>query len=197
MVSSLTLRPALDSLSVGPKDQKPSAVCYGLNVCCKWSPHYVILSLLKRKTVTVYFSTRTRGSKPSSSSLFKLLLPHQFTMVLYLTGNYGFWYCSRDSLLGKSSKTIRHIQDTWELAKYDENPMTHVHFNPKRTQGITLRPRPVRVLLPLCGSDLKSVVWWRGVSPKILVIIKLLSPGLLGGTVASLWKLRSIETCMA
>jgi hypothetical protein len=31
---------------------------------------------------------------------------------------------------------------------------------------------------------------------KTLVTIKLLSLGLLGGMVASLWKLKSIETCM-
>ena len=67
----------------------------------------------------------------------------------------------------------------------------------KRTQGVAPRPKPVRVLLSLCGLDLRSVVWWRGVSPKILATIKLLSPGLLGDTVTSLWKLRSIETCMA
>jgi hypothetical protein len=57
---------------------------------------------------------------------------------------------------------------------------------PKRTQGVAPRPKPVRVLLPLYGSDLRSVVWWRGVSPKILATIKLLSLGLLGGTVTSL-----------
>ncbi len=67
----------------------------------------------------------------------------------------------------------------------------------KRTQGVAPRPRPVRVLLILCGFDLNSVVWWRGVSPKILTTIKLLSLGLLGGTVASLWKSRLIETCIA
>ena len=64
--------------------------------------------------------------------------------------------------------------------------MTYIHFSPKRTQGIAPRPRPVRVLLLLCGLDLRSVVWWRGVSPKVLVTIKLLSLGLLEGTVASL-----------
>jgi hypothetical protein len=99
--------------------------------------------------------------------------------------------------MGKSSKTVGHIQDTWEMGRYDENPMTHVHFSPEKDSGSSHGPRPVRVLLSLCGSDLKSVVWWRGVSPKILATIKLLSPGLLGGTVASLWKPRSIETCMA
>ena len=90
MVSSPTLRPALDSLSVGPKDQKLPVVCYGLNVYYKWSPHYIILSLLKGNTVTAYFSTRTRGSKPFSSSLSKLPWPHQLTMVLYLIENYEF-----------------------------------------------------------------------------------------------------------
>ena len=75
--------------------------------------------------------------------------------------------------------------------------MTHVHFSPKRTQGVAPRPRPVRILLPLCCSDFRSVVWWRGVSPKTLVTLKLLSPGLLGGVVASLWEPKSIEACMA
>ena len=56
---------------------------------------------------------------------------------------------------------------------------------PKMTQGIAPRPKPVRVLLSLYGSDLRSVVWWRGVSLKILATIKLLSPGLLGGIVTS------------
>ena len=75
--------------------------------------------------------------------------------------------------------------------------MTHVHFSPERTQGVAPQPRPVRVLLPLSYSDFRSVVWWRGVSPKTLVTIKLLSLCLLGGMVASLWKPKSIETCMA
>ena len=56
----------------------------------------------------------------------------------------------------------------------------------KRTQGVAPRPRPVRVLLSLCGSDLRSVIWWRGVSPEILATIELLSLSLLGGTVTSL-----------
>ena len=75
--------------------------------------------------------------------------------------------------------------------------MTHVHSGPKRTQGVAPRPRSVRVLLSLCGSDLRSVIWWRGVSPEVLVTIELLSLGLLGGTMISLWKQGSIETCMA
>ena len=108
----------------GPQRPEITASCYGLNVCYKWSPHYIILSLLKRKTVTAYFSTRTRGSKPSSSSLFKLLQHNQLTIVLHFTRNHGFWYYSHGKLLGKSSKTIGHIQDTWKLEKYDENPMT-------------------------------------------------------------------------
>ena len=66
--------------------------------------------------------------------------------------------------------------------------MTHVHFSPKRTQGVIPQPRSVRVLLPSCCLDFRSVVWWKGVSPKTLVTIKLLSLGLLGGMVASLWK---------
>ena len=37
--------------------------------------------------------------------------------------------------MSKSSKTIGYIQDTWELGKYDENPMTHVHFNPEKDSG--------------------------------------------------------------
>ena len=134
----------------GPQRPEITASCYGLNVCCKWSPHYIILSLLKTKTMTAYFSTCTRGSKPSSLSLSKLLQHDQLTIVLHFTWNHEFWYCSRGRHLGKSSKTIGHIQDIWELGKYDENPMTHVHSGPKRTQGVAPRPRPVRVLLPLC-----------------------------------------------
>ena len=113
-------------------------------------------------TCSSYLSTRTRGSQPSSSSLSKLLQHYQLTMTLYLTGNHGFWYCSRSKLLNNNSKTIGKGQDTWEMKKYDKKPMTHVHFNSKRTQGVAPRPRPVRVLLSLCGSDLRSVVLWRG-----------------------------------
>ena len=61
-------------------------------------------------------------------------------------------------LMGKSSRTIGYIENTWEMGKYDENPMTYVYLSPKRTQGVAPRPRPVRVLLSLCGSDLGSVV---------------------------------------
>ena len=96
-----------------------------------------------------------------------------------------------------AQKTIGNSQDTWELGKCDKNPWPMIILVPKRTQGVAPRPRLVRVLLSLCGSDLRSVVWWRGVSPKILATIKLLSPGLLGGIVTGLWKPRSIGTCMA
>jgi hypothetical protein len=34
--------------------------------------------------------------------------------------------------MGKNLKTVGHIQDTWEMGKYDENPMTHVHFSPEK-----------------------------------------------------------------
>jgi hypothetical protein len=51
-----------------------------------------------------------------------------------------------------------------------KKPMTHVHSSPKRTQGVASWPKPVRVLLSLCGSDLRSVVWWRGVSSEILAV---------------------------
>ena len=70
MVSSPTLRPTLDSLSVGPKDQKLPVVCYGLNVYYKWSPHYVILSLLKGKTVLP-----TSLLVPEAASLFPQASP--------------------------------------------------------------------------------------------------------------------------
>ena len=104
-----------------------------------------------------------------------------------------------------------HAADFWitaqrplEIAKIHGN-WKNVIKNPwpmfilllKRTQGVVPRPRPVRVLLSLCGSDLRSVIWWRGVSPEILATIELLSLSLLGGTVTSLWKPRSSETCMA
>jgi hypothetical protein len=149
-VSSPALKPAMDSLSVGPKGQRSPASYYRLNVCCKWSPSYVIFSLLKRRTVSSHFFTGTRGSRPFSLSLSKLLQHHQLTMAPYLTGNHGFWYCTCGRLLGKSLRTIGYIQDTWELGKYDENPITHVYFSPKKTQGVAPRPKPVRVLLPLC-----------------------------------------------
>ena len=78
-----------------------------------------------------------------------------------------------------------------------KKPITHAHSDPKRTQGVVPRPKPVRILLSLCCSDLRSVVWWRGVSPEILVTIELLSLGLLGGTMIGLWEPRSMKTCMA
>ena len=151
------------------------------------------------------FTNKERNSNSSSPQTCqrqlvfhsKLLQHFQLISTFHFTRNYRFWYCSRSRLLNKSSKTIGNSQDTWELGKYDKKPMTHVHFSPKRTQGVAPRPRLVRVLLSLCGSDLRSVVWWRGVSPEILATIKLLSPGLLGGTVTGLWNPRSIETCMA
>ena len=83
------------------------------------------------------------------------------------------------------------------MGKCDKKPITHVHSGPKRTQGVAPRPRPLKVLLSLCGSDLRSVVWWRGVSLEILATIELLSLGLLGGTMISLWEPRSVKTCMA
>ena len=82
--------------------------------------------------------------------------------------------------------------------------MTHVYFSPKKDSGSnpTAQTREGTTLLMWfrleeCGSNLRNVVRWRGVSPKILATIKLLSPGLLGGTVVNLWKPRSIKTCMA
>ena len=37
--------------------------------------------------------------------------------------------------MGKSLKTVGHIQNSWEMGKYDENPMTHVYFNPEKDSG--------------------------------------------------------------
>jgi hypothetical protein len=96
-----------------------------------------------------------------------------------------------------SSKITRNSQDAWEMGKCDEQPITHAHSGPKRTQGVAPWPRLVRMLLSLCCSDLRSVVWWRGVSPEILATIELLSLGLLGGTMIGLWEPRSMKTCMA
>ena len=110
--------------------------------------------------------------------------------------NYKFWYCSRGRLLNNSSKTIGSSRDAWEMGKCNKKPITHAHSDPKRIQGVAPRPRPVRMLLSLCGSDLRSVVWWRGVSPEILATIELLSLGLLGGTMISLWEPKSLEACM-
>jgi hypothetical protein len=103
IVSSPALKPAMDSLSVGPKGQKSLAGCCGLNVCCKWSPPYVIFSPLKRRIVSSYLFTCTTGNRPFSSSPSKPLQHYQLTMTLYLTGNHGCWYCTCGKLLGKSS----------------------------------------------------------------------------------------------
>ena len=59
IMSNLVLKPALDSLSVDPKCQNHQLAAYGLKVCCKWSPPYVIFSPLKRRTMNSYLSTRT------------------------------------------------------------------------------------------------------------------------------------------
>ena len=48
-----------------------------------------------------------------------------------------------------------------------KKPTTHAHSGPKRIQGVAPRLRPVRMLLSLYCSYLRSVVWWRGVSPEI------------------------------
>jgi hypothetical protein len=118
-VSSLVLKPALDSLSVGPKCQNHQLAAYGLKVCCKWSPPYVIFSPLKRRTMNSYLSTRIRGSQPSSLSLSKPLQCHQLTMALYLTGNHGFWYCTCGRLLSKSS------MDHWTHENWKNMMKTH------------------------------------------------------------------------
>ena len=123
----------------------------GLNVYYKWSPPYVIFSLIKRRTVSSHLFIHTKGSWSSSSSLCKLRQHNQLTVTFHFTGNHGFWYCSCGKLMGKSLRTVGHIQDTWELRKYDENPITHVRSSPTRTQRVAPRSRPVRVLLPLGG----------------------------------------------
>ena len=190
------LNPALDSLSVGPKGQNHQLSAYGLKVCYQWDLPYVIFSSLKRRIVNFYLSTRTRGNQPSSLSLSKLPQHHQLTMVLYLTKNHGIWYCTCGRLIGKSSMDHWAQPRDMGIGKTWWKPMTHVHFSPKRIQGVAPWPRHVRVLLPLYCWDFRSVVWWREMSPKTLVTMKLLSLGLLGGMVASLWKPKSIEACM-
>ena len=37
--------------------------------------------------------------------------------------------------MGRSSRTIENNSDTWELGKYDENSMIHVHFSPEKDSG--------------------------------------------------------------
>ena len=161
-MSSSALKPVLDSLSVGPKGLKYQLAAYKLNVCYKWSPPYVIFSPLKRRTVNSYLSTRARGNQPSSSSLSKLLQRYQLTIALYLIGNHGFWYCTCGKLSGNSSMDHWTHPRHMRIGKIWWKSMTHVHFSPKRTQGVAPRPRLVRVLLPLCCWDFRSVVWTEG-----------------------------------
>ena len=157
-------------------------------------PTSCLISLIKRGTVASILSNMTRAA---GLPFFKLLQHLQLTSALHLTENHEFWYCSRNRFLHNSSKTIGSSQDAWEMRKCDKKPIIHVHSGPKRTQGVVPRPRPVRMLFSLCCSDLRSVVWWRRVSSEILATIELLSLGLLGGTMISLWKPRSVEACMA
>ncbi len=111
--------------------------------------------------------TYQRQPAPSSLSLFKPFYYHQFTIVFYLTKNCGFRHYTYGRPLGNSSidrwVQLRHV-GTWETRC---KPITHVHFNSKRAQGVAPWPRPVRMLLSLCCSDLRSMVWWREVSPEI------------------------------
>ena len=152
------------------------------------------LILLKKRGAEAYHLLQR--DKSSWFTIFKLLKHLQLISALHPTGNHEFWYCSRSRLIHDSSKTTRNNQDAWEMGKCDEQPITHAHSGPKRAQGVAPRPRPVRMLLSLYCSDLRSVVWWRGVSPEILATIELLSLGLLGGTMIGLWKLKSYETCI-
>ena len=184
----------MDSLSIGPTKSETEAVK-------GWAVYLLLVEpisclILTNKERNSSFHPLKRD-KSSWSTIFKLLQHFQLISALHPTGNHEFWYCSHSRLLHNNSKTMGNSQDTWEMGKYDEKPMTYVYSGPKGTQGVAPRPRPVRVLLSLCGSDLRSVVWWRGVSHEILATIELLSPGLLGGTVTSLWKPRSVETCIA
>jgi hypothetical protein len=184
----------MDSLSVGPTKSETEAV-----------KGWVVYLLLVEPTSCLIFTYKERNSsshplkhdKSSWSTIFKLLQYLQLISALHPTGNHEFWYCSRSRLLNNNSKTIRNSQDAWEMGKYDKKKLiTNVHSGPKRTQGVAPWPKPMRMLLSLCCSYLRSVVWWRGVSPEILATIELLSLGLLGGTMISLWRPRSLETCM-
>ena len=87
------------------------------------------------------------ATNPFSLSLSKLFHHRQLIIVLYLTRNHGFRYCTYGTPLGKSSMDHwaqpRHIR----IVKTWCKPITHVHFSPKMTQGVALRPRLVRVLL--------------------------------------------------
>jgi hypothetical protein len=146
----------MDSLSIGPTKSETEAV-----------KGWAVYLLLVEPTSCLILTNKERNSsfhplkrdKSSWSTIFKLLQHLQLISALHPTGNHEFWYCSRSRLLHNSSKTMGNSQDTWEMGKYDEKPMTYVHSGPKRTQGAAPRPRPVRVLLSLCGSDLRSVVW--------------------------------------
>ncbi len=90
----------------------------------------------------------SEASSPSSLSLSEPFYHHQLTMVLYLTINHGFRYCTYGRPLGKSSMDhwvqLRHVG----IGKTWWKPVTHVHFSPKKIQGVAPWPRPMRVLLP-------------------------------------------------
>jgi hypothetical protein len=159
-----------------------------------WVEPTSCLILLKKRGTAAYHPLKR--DKSSWSTIFKLLQHLQLISALHSTGNHEFWYCSRSRLLHNSSKTIGSSQDALEMGKCDKKATTHAHSSPKRTQGVAPQPRPVRMLLSLCCSDLRSVVWWKGMSPKILATIELLSLGLLGGTMIGLWKPKSLETCI-
>uniref|UniRef100_A0A2N9GIY9 Uncharacterized protein n=1 Tax=Fagus sylvatica TaxID=28930 RepID=A0A2N9GIY9_FAGSY len=58
---------------------------------------------------------------------------HRKLWILIYCGRPWIHSCGRP--MGKSLKTVGRIQDTWEMGKYDENPMTHVHFNPEKDSG--------------------------------------------------------------
>jgi hypothetical protein len=142
---------AMDSLSVGPTKSETEAVK-------GWAAYL----LLVEPTSCLIFTNKERNSslhplkhdKSSRSTIFKLLQHLQLISALHPTGNYKFWYYSRSRLLNNCSKTIRNSQDAWEMGKCDKKkPITHVHFGPKKTQGIAPQPKLVRMLLSLCGSD--------------------------------------------
>ena len=102
--------------------------------------------------------------------------------VLYM------WQTSEQKLNGPLDSSKTHAN--WENMMKAHDPCL---FQSQKDSGSSPRPRPVKVLLPLCYWDFRSVVWRRGVSPKTLVTIKQLSLGLLGDMVASLWEPKSIK----
>ena len=112
-----TPQSVMDSLSVGPKSQKSQLEVMG-SMSTMSGAH--VMSSCHYKKGKQWLPTPLLV--PEECSLLPRAFPcrfqhNQLTMALHLTGNYGFWYYSCGRPMGKSLKTVGHIQDTWGMGK--------------------------------------------------------------------------------